>query len=78
MNENENKVHIDIQALYNQIVDKAIIELVSIMSPDEQTRKILKGMLTIHRKYGIDAATSMKIFAELAELTKEGNDEPTV
>lgn len=78
MNENENKVHIDYQGILNQIVDKAIVEIMSVLAPDEQTRKLLTGMIAIHRKYGIDATTSMKIFAELAELTKEDKNEPTV
>ena len=70
MNENE-KIHIDYGGLINQIADKIITEFMSSLMPDEKTRKILLGTLAIHRKYGIDAATSIKILQELAELTKE-------
>lgn len=73
MNENE-KVHIDYGALINQIADKVITDFMSALMPDEKTRKIMLGTLAIHRKYGIDAATSIKILQELADLTKETDD----
>ena len=71
MNENE-KVHIDYGALINQITDKVITDFMSELMPDEDTRKILLGILAIHRKYGIDAVTSIKILQDMAKLT-DGN-----
>lgn len=71
MNENTDKVHIDYQGLLNQIADRAIAEFLMSFAPDEQTRKLIGGMIVIHRKYGIDAATSAKILQELGELMKE-------
>lgn len=71
MNENE-KIHIDYGALINQITDKVVTGFISELMPDEDTRKILMGILAIHRKYGIDAVTSIKILQDMAKLT-DGN-----
>lgn len=70
MNENEN-VEIDFSVLMNKIVDKAMAELVSELMPDEKSKKLSLGILAIHRKYGINGLTSIKILQEIAELTKE-------
>jgi len=70
MDENEN-VYIDYNSLINRIADKAVLEFLSAIMPDEKSQKMLVGMLAIHRKYGIDAVTSIKIFQDIATLTKE-------
>lgn len=71
MNENEKQVHIDYQAIVNQIADKAVVEFMAAIMPDEKSREFLLGMLAVHRKYGIDAVTSVKIIQDLAEVLKE-------
>lgn len=76
MNENE-KVHIDYGALFNQIADKVITDFMTELTPDENTKKVLLGTLAVHRKYGIDAVTTIKILQDLTKLidgiNKEGD-----
>lgn len=71
MNENKEEVKIDYPSIFQQIADKVILEFISSFMPDEKTRKLLSSMIAVHRKYGIDAATSMKIMMDYAELIKE-------
>ena len=71
--EEKDEVKIDYQAIIQQITDKAIVTVVEAFLPDENTRKIMHGIVAVHRKYGIDAATSMKIVIDLAEVLKEDN-----
>lgn len=73
MNE-EKDIHIDYQGIIQQITDKAIVDFVGVFLPDDNTRKIMTGIVAVHRKYGIDAATSMKIIIDLAEVLKEENE----
>lgn len=72
--DNQPTVHIDQSALIKQMTDKIITDFISAMMPDEKTRKILLGTLAVHRKYGIDAATSMKIMMDLADIFKEESE----
>jgi hypothetical protein len=71
MNEQDGNVHIDHQGIIQQITDKIITDVLVALAPDEKSRKIISVILTTHRKYGIDALTSMKIIQEIAELTKK-------
>ena len=71
----DDNVHIDYQSIIQMAVDKAIVEFVSSLMPDEETRKVMLAMTKAHRKYGVDAATSLKIVQEFAELIKEENDD---
>lgn len=68
--ENE-EVKIDYQGIMQQITDKVILELFGAFMPDEKTKKLLTATISVHRKYGIDAATSIKIMMDLAEIIKE-------
>lgn len=68
-------VHIDQSALMRQMADKIITDFMLALMPDEKTRKMLLGILAVHRKYGIDAATSIKIVTDLAEILKEEPNE---
>lgn len=68
---NEFNVGIDFDAILKIAIDKALIETMSSLMPDEKTKNILIGILNIHRKYGIDVMTSIKILQELAGLLKE-------
>ena len=70
-NEPAKDIKIDKQGIIKQITDKVIIELLTAFVPDEQGKKLVIGLINIHRKYGIDTATSVKIIAELGELLKE-------
>ena len=68
----KSEVRIDYKSLFEQFADKIIADFVCTVVPvDEKTKRLLAGILTIHRKYGIDAATSIKIMTELGELMKE-------
>lgn len=69
--ENKDEVKIDYPGIIQQITDKVIADLFGAFMPDEKTKKILTGMLAVHRKYGIDAATSIKILMDLSEIFKE-------
>lgn len=71
---NEFNVGIDFEAIMKMAIDKALVETISSLMPDEKTKKMLLGILSIHRKYGIDAPTSIKILQDLAELMKEENN----
>lgn len=75
MNDNNEEVKIDYQGIIQQIADRAIVDLVGALLPDDNTRKIMTGIVAVHRKYGIDAATSMKIIIDLAEVLKEEKSE---
>lgn len=72
--ENNFNIGIDFEAIMKMAIDKALIETISSLLPDDKTRKLMLGILNIHRKYGIDAVTSIKIIQDIAEFTKEDND----
>ena len=71
---NEFNIGIDFEALMKMAIDKAIVETIASMLPDDKTKHMLLGIVSIHRKYGIDASTSIKILQDLAELMKEENN----
>ena len=71
MQEDEVKVQIDYKRLAQQIADKAVDDMVAAFMPDEKTKKFWEATRAVHRKYGIDVATSMKIMQELGDLLKE-------
>lgn len=71
MNDPTPDVKIDKPGIVQQITDHVVTELVSALMPDDKSRKLVSGMMKIHRKYGIDSTTSLKILMDLAELTKE-------
>lgn len=68
-------VQIDYLAIINQIADKVITDFLTSISPDEKTQKLLTGLIAIHRKYGIDAATSMKIMVDMGKLWEESDSD---
>ena len=70
--EDNKKVKIDQQALIQHLKDRVIIDFMSAIMPDEQTRKLVSSMAEVHRKYGIDAATSMQIMMEVGTMFMEG------
>lgn len=72
--DNNFNIGIDFEAIMKMAIDKALIETMSSLMPDDKTRKLMLGILNIHRKYGIDAVTSIKIIQDIAEFTKEDND----
>ena len=74
MNDQESNVQIDRQGIIQQIADRAITELLSALVPDESGRKLITGLMNIHRKYGIDSITSVRIISELGELLKEAEE----
>lgn len=71
MHEPNNEIHIDYKTIAQQIADKAIAEFLASLMPDEKTKKLMLGMMAIHRKYGIDTVTSIKILQDFAEFSKE-------
>ena len=73
--EPKDEVKIDYQSIVQQITDRVVVELMSSFMPDEQSRKLVQAMAAVHRKYGIDAATSMKIMMEIGTIfTEEGKE----
>jgi hypothetical protein len=54
-----------------QITDKVITDFVTALMPDDKSRRITAKIMGIHRKYGIDAATSMRIMMDLAKALEE-------
>lgn len=70
-NEPTYEVKVDKRQIVQQIADKAVAELLTAFVPDEKGKKLISGILAIHRKYGIDSLTSVKIITELGELLKE-------
>lgn len=73
--ENKDDVKIDYQGIIQQVADKMIVDFMSAIMPDEQSRKLVAAMAAVHRKYGIDAGTSMKIMLEIGDLIKEEGKE---
>ena len=71
--EEKTEVHVNQSALLKQIADKAITSFMLSLIPEEKDRKVVTAAISVHRKYGIDAATSIKIMTELAEVIKEEN-----
>lgn len=69
----ERNIHIDYEAIVKDISERAMINMVSAFMPDESSRKLCVGIMNVHRKYGIDPVTSMKILQELGEILKEEN-----
>ena len=67
----EDKVHIDYSELVRQLADKAVADLFASFMPDEPQRKLITSIFAIHRKYGVDTATTVKILMELGEILKE-------
>jgi hypothetical protein len=74
MDEKE-KVQIDQRALIQHLKDKVIIDFMSAIMPDDKTRKLVSSMAEVHRKYGIDAATSMQIMMEIGTMFLEEGKE---
>lgn len=74
-NETTHEVKIDKQSIIQQIADKAITELLTAFVPDNQGKKLIAGLMNIHRKYGIDALTSVKIITDMGELLKEESND---
>lgn len=70
MQEDGMNVQIDYAAIVKEIADKAVGDMVAAFMPDDQTKKFWTATLVVHRRYGIDAVTSMKIMQEIAELIK--------
>ena len=64
-------IQFDYEGILRVAVDKAVTEFVTSFIPDKKDKKIIAGMITIYRKYGIDAQTSLKIINDLGELLKE-------
>lgn len=64
-------VHIDYEGILRIAVDKAIADFITSCIPDEQHRKIISGMLAVHRKHGVDAVTSLKIIEDLGKFLEE-------
>lgn len=71
MNDDKNDIYIDYQSILKLATDKVITELMSSLMPDDETRKLMTALIAAHRKYGIDAATSVKIIQEFAKLIEE-------
>ena len=69
--DNMKDVHIDIVQMLQTMVDKAMIDLFSVAMPDEKTKKAFVGIMSIHRKYGVDPITSIKIITDLGEVLKQ-------
>ena len=74
-NEPTYEVKIDKKRIVQDIADKAIVEMLTAFVPDEQGKNIIRGLIAVHRKYGIDSITSVKIITELGEMLKEVSDE---
>ena len=66
--EEKTEVHVNQSALLKQIADKAITSFTLSLIPEEKDRKVVAAAISVHRKYGIDAATSIKIMTELTEV----------
>lgn len=73
MDENNN-IQIDYDLISKLMADKLITDFMAALMPDEKTKKLLIGMMAVHRKYGIDAATSVRIISDLCEVFKEDNE----
>ena len=71
MNDNRDDIHIDYSSLLTMMTDKIITDFVLALLPDDSSRKLMKAMIDTHRKYGIDASTSIKIIKDAAELMLE-------
>ena len=68
-----NDVQIDIRQMVQNMVDKAMIDLFAAFAPDDKTRSVLVGIMKVHRKYGIDPITSLKIMVDLGEVLKQSD-----
>lgn len=69
--ENKDEVKIDYQGIIQQVTDRVVVDLMSSLMPDEKSRKLVAAMAAVHRKYGIDAATSMRIMMEVGTIFME-------
>lgn len=69
----EKNVHIDYEAIVKDISERAMISFMASMMPDESSRKMCVGLMNVHRKYGIDPVTTIKILQDLGEVLKEEN-----
>lgn len=74
MQEDGMNIQIDYATIVKEIADKAVGDMVAAFMPDDQTKKFWTATLAVHRRYGIDAVTSMKIMQEIAELIKPETD----
>jgi hypothetical protein len=69
----EKNIHIDYEAIIKDISERAMISFMASMMPDESSRKMCVGLMNVHRKYGIDPVTTIKILQDLGEILKEEN-----
>ena len=71
----ESKIQIDYDLIAKMMAEKFVTDFMTALMPDEKTKKLLVGMMAVHRKYGIDAVTSIKIITDLCEVFKDDEED---
>lgn len=66
---------IDIQALIQQIKDKAMLEILLHMTPDEQTKDLLEKVMSIFTQHGVSIEQALDIMKDISEAIKTNEEE---
>lgn len=65
----------DYKAAMQQLEDAIIINFMSSLAPDDETKKIIREAMTVFVKNGVPVDTAMKIVIELGNIIKKENNE---
>ena len=69
-----DSISLDLNAYIQQMADLTFIDMMSLLSGDEDDSKLMKGVLNIFYKNGVRPDVAMKILSDLIPLF-ENNEE---
>lgn len=64
-------IQFDYESILKMAIDKAVIDVIALSAPDEKSRKIITGLITILRKHGVEMPTILKIIEDLGKFLEE-------
>lgn len=67
-----DNIHIDIDALMQQLKDEIAIHTISSFSPDEKSKKLIISILRVFTSYGVSVETAFKILQEIINICNKG------
>lgn len=68
-------VNIDMQALLEELKNRTMLTIVAAMTPDDEMRTQMLGVLEVFIRHGISVDEAMKIIVELGEILNPKTNE---
>lgn len=66
---------IDIQALMEDLKNRAMLTVIAAMTPDDELRTQMLGIMEVFIRHGISVDEGMKIIVEIAEILNPKTNE---